>query len=78
MLGLGAIPLVKNIYLLAPLAVMAVLIALAVRELVLLARRSLRDSRAGRIPGPEAERFREGEEQRLTRDSRPEDGEDHG
>jgi len=43
-----------------------VFLAWGLRLLLAVARRSWRDSRAGRIPGPEADRFRAGQERRLA------------
>ena len=63
-----AIPLVQHPLLLAVLLLMAVLIVLAVARLAAFTARSVRDSRAGRIPGPEAERFMPGQERRLGGD----------
>lgn len=61
-------------YLLAA-AVALLLVGLAVGTLLRNARRSLADSRRGRIPGPEAERFREGNERQLAGGG-PEEGEE--
>ena len=61
-------------YLLAALVAL-LLIGLAVGTLIRNARRSLEDSRRGRIPGPEAERFRAGNERQLT-GREPEEGDE--